>query len=230
MKNIIISICAALILVACGDEKKGSMLVTGEIKGLKKGTLYLQKMRDTLLVSVDSVKLDGISTFSLSDELESPEIYFLNLDNLTEKRITFFGDKGTINILTKLDKFGFNPTIQGQKNQELLNEYKEMITKFRDKNLDFIKAEFETKGDTTKMDSVQKLAANLLRRRYFYTTNFAVKNSDAEVAPYLALTELYDANIKLLDTINNSLTKEVRASKYGKRLKEFIAEIKEKRE
>ncbi len=230
MKNIVISICAALILVACGDEKKGSMLVVGEIKGLKKGTLYLQKMKDTLLVSVDSVSLDGETTFTLSDEIESPEIYFLNLDNFKDKQITFFGDKGTIEIQTKLDKFGFKAVIQGQKNQELLNEYKEMITKFRDKNLDFIKAEFETKGDTTKIDSVQKLANNLLRRRYFYTTNFAVKNSDAEVAPYLALTELYNANIKLLDTINNSLTEEVKASKYGKRLKEFIEEIKNKNE
>ncbi len=230
MKNIYIVALIFLVLGSCTNEKKGSMLVTGEIKGLKKGTLYLQKMKDTLLVSVDSVNLDGMTTFSLSDEIESPEIYFLTLDNAKEKQIAFFGDKGTIDIQTKLDKFGFKATVQGQRNQELLNEYKEMITKFRDKNLDFIKAEFETKGDTTKMDSVQKLANNLLRRRYFYTTNFAVKNSDAEVAPYLALTELYNANIKLLDTINNSLTEEIKASKYGKRLQEFIEEIKEKRE
>ncbi len=226
MKKIIISLCASLMFMACGEDKKGSMLVTGEIKGLKKGTLYLQKMKDTLLISVDSVTLDGAETFSLSDELESPEIYFLSLDNAKDKQIAFFGDKGTIQIQTRLDKFDFKAVVQGKKNQKLLNEYKEMITKFRDKNLDFIKAEFETKGDTAKMDSVQKLANNLLRRRYFYTTNFAVKNSDAEIAPYLALTELYDANIRLLDTINNSLTKEVKASKYGLRLEEYITEIK----
>ncbi len=228
MKNIFIVVLVFLVLSSCSNEKKGSMLVTGEIKGLKKGTLYLKKMKDTLLVSVDSVSLDGVETFSLSDEIESPEVYFLILDNTKDKQIAFFGDKGTIQINTKLDKFGFKATIQGQRNQQLLDEYKEMITKFRDKNLDFIKAEFETKGDTTKTDSIQKLSTSLLRRRYFYTTNFAVKNGDAEVAPYLALTELYDANISLLDTINNSLTKEVKASKYGQRLKEYIEEIKNK--
>ena len=217
-----------LVLSSCSNEKKGSMLVTGEIKGLKKGTLYLQKMKDTLLVSVDSMNLDGVEAFSLSDEIESPEIYYLTLDNRKDKQIAFFGDKGTIQIQTKLDKFIVKATIEGQRNQQLLEEYNKMIMKFRDKNLDFIKAEFESKGDTLKTDSILKLSSSLLRRRYFYTTNFAVKNGDAEVAPYLALTELYDANLNLLDTINNSLTKDVQASKYGKKLKEFITEIKSK--
>ena len=47
------------------------------------------------------------------------------------------------------------------------------------------------------------------------------------VAPYLALTEIYDAKINLLDTINNSLTPEIKASKYGKKLQEFIDKVKD---
>jgi len=57
-------------------------------------------------------------------------------------------------------------------------------------------------------------------------TNFAVKNSNYEVAPYVALTELVNANIKLLDTVNNSMSPEVRASKYGQQLVQFVEEIK----
>jgi len=228
MKNLYFALVIVIILVSCTKESKGSMLVTGEVIGLKKGTLYLQKMKDTLLVAVDSVTLDGVSTFSLSDALESPEIYYLTLDNIKEKQLAFFGDKGTITINTKLDKFIFAASIKGLKNQELLEQYNEMMRKFKNKNLDLIKAEFDTKEDSLKTDSIRKVSNNLIKRRYYYTTNFAVNNSDAEIAPYLALTELYNANLTLLDTINNSLTKDVKASKYGKKLEAYITEIKSK--
>ena len=68
----------------------------------------------------------------------------------------------------------------------------------------------------------------MIKRKYYYTTNFAVNHPDNEIAPYLALTELYDANITLLDTINNSLSKKVKQSTYGKKLEKFIADIKSK--
>jgi len=53
-------------------------------------------------------------------------------------------------------------------------------------------------------------------------------NSGSEAAPYIALTELYDANIKLLDTINKSLSEKVKNSTYGKRLDAYITEIQNK--
>jgi len=54
--------------------------------------------------------------------------------------------------------------------------------------------------------------------------NFALNNKDYEVAPYLAVSEIFDANIKYLDTIQKSLSPEVRDSKYGKSLTDFIKE------
>ena len=230
MKKIFLSLLTFLILASCTKDTKGSMLVTGKVKGLKKGTLYLQKMSDTLIVTVDSIALDGVNVFSLSDELESPEVYFLSLGSNADNRIPFFGDKGTIEINTKVDKFVYGALVKGLKNQGLLDEYNAMKSKFSNKNLDLIKAEFDAKKvkNTVKMDSVQNLIENLTKSRYRYTVNFAINNGDAEVAPYLALTELYNANVVWLDSLNNSLSKDVSASKYGKKLKEFIADIKSK--
>ena len=57
--------------------------------------------------------------------------------------------------------------------------------------------------------------ANLLNRRYLYTINFAVQNPDQNIAPYLAVTQVFDANLILLDSIADKLTDEVKASKYG---------------
>ena len=59
-----------------------------------------------------------------------------------------------------------------------------------------------------------------------YTTNFAVNNADFEVAPYLALAEIPDINLKYLDTIQKSLSPKVAKSTYGKKLDVLIKERK----
>ena len=112
MKKIIILIAVTILMTACSSKKEGNMIVKGQIKGLKKGTLYLQKMKDTLLVSVDSIDLLGNDKFILTDDVTSPELYYLTFDgNTTNKRILFFGEKGIITINDKVTQFGFNPKI-----------------------------------------------------------------------------------------------------------------------
>jgi hypothetical protein len=59
-----------------------------------------------------------------------------------------------------------------------------------------------------------------------YATNFAINNKNFEVAPYIALSEIYDINIKYLDTIQKSMSPKVAKSLYGKKLTEYIASIK----
>ena len=228
MKKIISSFIIISLLISCGTDKKGNMTVNGTINGLKKGTVYLQKYKDTLLVSVDSVKLNGENNFTLVDNIESPEIYYVALDKSADKKISFFGEKGVITINSKLDKFATSAKIVGSKNQTLLEEHEAMAKKFSGKQLDFIKEKFEAQkaGDTDLVSKLENDEKSLIKRKYYFSTNFAVNNGEFEVAPYIALTELYYANIKLLDTVNNSLSKKVKASKYGLELKEFIEGIK----
>ncbi|PCH49092.1 MAG: hypothetical protein COC22_07185 [Flavobacteriaceae bacterium] len=228
MKKIISLIAFISILISCNNTKSGSMIVKGNIDGLKKGTLYLQKFKDTLLVSVDSIYLNGKSDFTFADEVETPEIYYIVLDKKLDEKILFFGEKGEINITSKLSKFATSAKITGSKNQTLLEEHKAMVKKFRGKQLDLIKEKFEAQkiGDTALVSKIEKQEKSLIKRKYYYSTNFAVNNAKFEVAPYIALTELYYANIKLLDTVNNSLSKKVKASKYGLELNNFIAGIK----
>lgn len=228
MKKIIGFFAVVAILISCDKNEQGNMVVKVTIDGLKKGTLYLQKVKDTVLVSVDSVQLDGKTNILLSDNIESPEIYFLALDKIAGERISFFGEKGEITISAKLAKFATSAKITGSVNQDLLEEHKAMAQKFNGKKLDFVVEKFNAFkiNDTALSSKIAKEESRLIRRKYYYTTNFAVIHAENEVAPYLALTELYDANIRLLDTINNSLSKEVKASKYGKELDKFIKEVR----
>ncbi len=231
MKKLLAIFVLVIIAIACSSKKEGNMIVKGQIKGLKKGTLYLQKMNDTLLVSVDSMALLGSDKFTLTDNVDTPVMYYLTFDgNTKDKHLMFFGEKGEITINDGVENFGFNPEIKGSKNQEVMDKFREIDGRFRDQRLDFIAKDFEVRK--TKNDSlIKQLEADykkMMRRRFLFTTNFAIANANSEAAPYIALSELFDANIQLLDTINNSLTDKVKASDYGKRLQKFVSNIKAK--
>ncbi|WGH76811.1 DUF4369 domain-containing protein [Tenacibaculum tangerinum] len=233
MKKIIALFAIALIAVACSSKKEGNMIVKGQIKGLKKGTLYLQKMKDTLLVPVDSMSLLADDKFILTDNVESPVMYYLTFDgNTTDKHIMFFGEEGKITINDNVEEFGFKPEIIGSKNQEVIDNYRKINKKFTDQRLDFIKKVVEARQaqDEELLKELEADYNKMIRRRFLFSANFAITNADSEAAPYIALSELYDANIKLLDTINNSLTPKVKNSEYGKRLQKFVDEIKAKEE
>ncbi|WP_165732615.1 DUF4369 domain-containing protein [Polaribacter sp. 20A6] len=231
MKKIITLLVLSILITACSSKKEGNMTVQGQIKGLKKGTLYLQKMKDTLLVSVDSVKLLGSDKFTLTDNVESPVLYYLTFDgNTSNKRILFFGEKGIITINDNVENFGYTPEIMGSKNQEILEKFNKVKSKFQEQRLEFIKKDFDAKkaNDQELITQLEKDYQNLVKRRVLYTTNFALTNADLEVAPYIGLTEMYDASLKMLDTVNNSLSDNVKNSDYGKRFQEYLNSIKEK--
>ena len=173
----------------------------------------------------------GDGNFTLTDNVDSPVMYYLTFDgNATDKRILFFGNKGTITINDHIDTFGFSPEITGSKNQLVLNDYMNINNQFKNQRLEFIKKEFEAvrSKDTDLIEKVKNDFNRMIRRKYLYTTNFALNNGDSEAAAYIALTELYDANIKLLDTVNSSLSTEVKKSIYGKRLDSYIKGIKDR--
>ena len=229
MKKIIAVIAFSILVFACSSKKEGNMLVQGQIKGLKKGTLYLQKMQDTVLVSIDSIALLGTDTFTLTDNVTSPVLYYLTFDgNTTDKRILFFGEQGTITINDNVVNFGFEPLISGSKNQEILDKYSIVKRKFQNQRLDFIKKDFEAKktNDKALISQLEKNYLKLTKRRILYTTNFAISNADSEAAAYIGLTEMYDASLKMLDTVNNSLTEKVKSSIYGKRFQKYVSDIK----
>lgn len=233
MKKTIIAFVTLIILSSCGkNESKTNLHLTGTIKGLKKGTLYIQKIKDTSLVALDTIIIDGDSKFESDLNITSPEMLYLFLDrgvsNSLDNNISFFAEPGNINIDTNLDSYIGNAKITGSKNQDKYEEYKKINTRFRDENLDIIEAKFKAaKNNNQKaIDSLNTLADNNTKRKYLFATNFAINNKDYEIAPYIALSDIYDINIKYLDTIQKSMTPKVAQSLYGKKLTEYVAKIK----
>ncbi len=221
-----------LIGIAACSTKESNLVVSGNIEGLKKGKLYLQKIEDTLVVDLDSMIIDGDSNFSLETFIEDPQLLFLYLDKVDnsayDDRLEFFADKGEVKIETTLKNFE-GAKVTSSRNQEKLEEYRKIQQRFNSSNLDLIKESFDAEqaGDEEKLLEIDERYEKLLKRKYLYTVNFAINNKDLEIAPYLALSEVFDANIKYLDTIYTSLDKRVKKSQYGKDLKEFLKERRE---
>src|SRR5690606_4120144 len=140
--------------------------------------------------------------FELHSSIESPEMFYLYLDKNSSEddRIAFFADKGITEINTSMKRFVYDAKINGSEQQKVWEKYKLMAAKFNEKNLDLIKEDLESQqaGDTSKINKIQKDYESNLKRRYLYTVNFAINNKDSEVAPYLALTEIYNAKIHFL--------------------------------
>ena len=232
MKKYIWFTLLVLLMAGCGDgEDNYKMIVTGNVKGLKKGTLYLQYVPDSSLINIDSVEVLGDGRFRFETILESPEIYYLYLDkkdnNEFNDRITFFGEPGTITINTTWNTFETKASIEGSVTQEKLEEYNEIMNKFHNQSLELMRAAADPniQSDSTALDSIQKLSDKVIFRGYLYTLNFALNNSDSYLAPYLALTNATNANPIYLDSIYNGLDKEVAASKYGIKLKEYLENV-----
>lgn len=233
MQKIIIALLALVVISSCSEKKSDKNLqITGNIKGLKKGTLYIQRIKDTTLVAIDTIQIDGDSHFTSEMNIDSPEMLYLFLDrgvsNSVDNNLPFFVEPGKINIESSLEFFTADAKITGSKNQELYDEYKKVVSRYVDENLELVKKRFTAfkNKNTTELAKIQAEQDNILKRKYLYTTNFAVNNASHAVAPYVAVAEIYDINLKYLDTIQKSLTPEISKSIYGKQLKQLIEERK----
>ncbi|MDP5229334.1 MAG: DUF4369 domain-containing protein [Cellulophaga sp.] len=235
MKKIILLSLIGLFVASCATDDKNTMVVNGSIKGLKKGTLYLQQLQDSTLSNLDSLEVNGNGDFSFSTVLENPDIFYLYLvkndNNDINDRITFFGEPGIITINTSWNLFENKAEVSGSKSNEILQQYKKGMSRYNAKDLELLQARFNPKyaNDSLAIDSLLKLGDKNLYRSYAFGLNFALNNKDSYVAPYIAVNEVAESNVKYLDSIYKMLTPEVAESKYGKQLKLHIEEVKKKK-
>lgn len=228
-KFILLSAC--LILGGCATETgENTLRVQGDVKGLKKGVLYLQQVVDSTLVTLDSVQMQGSGEFVLEASIEDPDLFYLYLskadNNNVNDRIIFFAEPGEVRIDTRWNAFDSEAEITGSKTQQLYEEYRNAQSRFNVRQLELsqtISALDST--ESVRLDSLQTASERLALRSYLYALNFALNNSDSYLAPFIAVNEVGDASPRYLDSIYRELPAEIAASKYGK----LLAELAQKR-
>ena len=227
MKIFFWTVSLFFILLSC-TTPENQMDLSVHVNGLKKGTLLLQKIEDSKLITVDSIIINGKDAFNFSEQIESPEIYYLHvkINNgvLQDDRIAFFAEPKQMTITTTLKNFAVKALITGSENQNKLIEYNKIIERYNFKNLELIEKSFEAnqKGNDSIASSYIASQKSLLSRKYLATINFALNNSNYEIAPYLMISQVKDSKVKYHDTVYKSLHKNIKDSKYGKALESLI--------
>ena len=227
--KVILLILTTIFVMSCNDTSNDNFVLNGYVKGLKKGTVYLQKDGKRTIINLDSVVVNGESNFTLSTNINEPILLYLKLQKKdgNDHYIPFFANKGITEINTSLKTFT-NAEIKGSKQQQTLKEYLDLMADFRKENLNLIEANFEASKakDSLAVDSIAKRSNRLIKLKYASTINFALKNNNSEVAPYLALYEIPNASPKFLDSIYKNLSPDIKTSLYGKRLGNALADFK----
>ena len=201
------------------------MTVKVKVENFKKGNVYLQKISDSALINVDSIFVKKNESIILKYNIDSPELFYLNLDvSDIDNRIEFFGEKGEINIDTSLEKFNSDFKISGSSIDSLYRDYLSVIKKFNNQKLDLIQLSFNL--TKTELDDslikVQNQIKSLDKRQYLYNLNYTVSNGNNFISPLVAINEFSEAGKIVLDTIKNSMSKQVLESKYGKIFSDIV--------
>ena len=201
------------------------MTVKVKVENFKKGNVYLQKISDSALINVDSIFVKKNESIILKYNIDSPELFYLNLDvSDIDNRIEFFGEKGEINIDTSLEKFNSDFKISGSSIDSIYRDYLSVIKKFNNQKLDLIQLSFNL--TKTELDDslikVQNQIKSLNKRQYLYNLNYTVSNGNSFVSPLIAINEFSESGKIVLDTIKNSMSKQVLESKYGKIFSDIV--------
>lgn len=201
------------------------MTVNVKVENFKKGNVYLQKISDSALINVDSIFVKKNESIILKYNIASPELFYLNLDvSNIENRIEFFGEKGEINIDTSLEKFNSDFKISGSSIDSIYRDYLSVIKKFNNQKLDLIQLSFNlTKTELNdSLIKVQNQIKSLNKRQYLYNLNYTVSNGNSFISPLIAINEFSESGKIVLDTIKNSMSKQVLESKYGKIFSDIV--------
>ena len=209
-----------LLFLKCTNDINKNLNISGSVKGLRKGKLYLQKyINDTTLIIIDSLKIEGVETFEFNDSLSEAQFYFLTLKkdetDTTLQKIPFFAEEGKIEINTRLNTFLSSAKVEGSENQILWDEYLMIMRKFNNQNIELVKNYLEKKGELYNK-YLEK------RKKILFSLNFAMNNSDKEISAYIGLYELNNISKKYLDSLYSKLNKEIKSSFYGKKLKKKL--------
>lgn len=218
-------------LSSCNSNLEGVATIKGNVEGLKKGTIYLQKFDEQgNTFNLDSVIANGKGTFAFEVALQSPEILSLYLDkkdgNEFGNRILFFAEPQSMTINTHNETFDLTAKIEGSETHKYLEEYNQTLRRFGTRNTELLAEQIQAlKSNNLKLaDSISNISNKNKARQYLFAINYALNHKNSYIAPYIALTQSEGIQPKYLDSIYNSLSKEVSDSKYGKQLKELIEE------
>ena len=233
MKKILLLATVTLALYSCSKVADGEYLITGKVKGMKTGLVFLQKEGPDgmSLVNVDTVKIVD-EKFEIKGKVDEPGISVLEIQKVNGK-VPFILEHGEITV--DVDKDSINKSkIAGTYSNDEFAKFNEESGKIR-KRIQKSVMDFQMKNmaamnearknnDTVAMNSLRKQYDVLQKDMTDYTFNYPKTHPKSFIS--VLITQAMFSNPKFkakdIEAVFNSLDATLQKTKPGKKIKENL--------
>ncbi len=214
-----------LILASCNGRKESQYVVSGTMKGVDTGMIYLQKMDSVSWVNVDSAVLKK-SEFEFKGSVVVPEKYKLVVKG-QHFSFPFFLENSDIKLVVHADSTG-KIEVTGSATQDLFNQFVAKSDSMQEKMkiLDQEYSKADSTGDTALVKKLEAQFDAIDRDIKDMIVNFAKAHGKSVVSPYLILQNSYRFELPELESIAVSFDTNINASMYAQAVKKRIGILK----
>ncbi|WP_264522187.1 DUF4369 domain-containing protein [Flavobacterium sp. N1994] len=238
MKKILLIVAVAVALYSCNRLAEGEYVITGNVKGIKTGLVFLEKQNPMGMgaQAIDTVKIvDG--KFEIKGKTTEPEIHFIQIDKVNGK-VPFILEGGEIEITVDKDSL-FKSKLSGTYSNDEFNTFntesnkiqkrmQKQVMDFQMKNMAAMN-EAQQKNDTVTMNSIRKQYDLLQKDITDYTFGYPKTHPKSYIS--VLITQMMINNPKYskdAEGIYNSLDESLKKTKPGKAIKQSLADLKKK--
>lgn len=238
MKKIFFLVAAATVFYSCKNLGEGEYEITGTVKGMKTGLVYLEKQNPMGMggAAIDTVKIvDG--KFEIKGKTTEPEIHFLQIDKVNGK-VPFILEGGEIEITVDKDSL-FKSKLKGTYSNEEFSKFNDESTKIQKKLqksvMDFqmknmaVMNEAQQKGDTATMNKLRKEYDQIQKPITDYTFEYPKTHPKSFIS--VLILQMMSTNPKYakdIEPLYNSLDASLKKTKPAKSIKTNIDALKKK--
>lgn len=238
MKKILLLVAVAVALYSCKKLGEGEYEITGTVKGMKTGLVYLEK-QDPMGMgakAIDTVKIvDG--KFEIKGKTNEPEIHFIQIDKVNGK-VPFILEGGEIAITVDKDSL-YKSKLAGTYNNDEFSKFNEETGKiqkklqkeamaFQMKNM-AVMNEAQQKNDTVTMNRIRKEYEVIQKPMTDYTFGYPKTHPKSFIS--VLITQMMLNNPKYANDIEglyNSFDASLKKTKPAKAIKDHIDASKKK--
>lgn len=238
MKKILLLVAVAVVLFSCKNLGEGEYEITGNVKGMKTGLVFLEKQNPMGMgaLAIDTVKIvDG--KFEIKGKTAEPEIHFIQIDKVNGK-VPFILEGGEIAITVDKDSV-FKSKSTGTYSNDEFTKFNEESTKIQ-KRMQKSVMDFQTKNMAVMNEAQQNkdtVAINRLRAEYDviqkpitdYTFGYPKTHPKSFIS--VLILQMMANNPKFakeIDGIYNSFDESLKKTKPGKAIKTNLDNLKKK--
>ena len=220
MRKLFFGLLAITVIASCTSQKSDEFIIQGKVHGEKVDKVYLQKINDGNLESIDSAVVEN-GAFKFTGSITTPDLYYIGLDE--NRFISFFNEPSKIKVDFHTDSLA-NPHVTGSTSDTDYRDYITMVEKQRSVQVGLYTAynEASRNADSIKMQELDKEFEASEAAQKVEIVNFIKANSKSFVAPYVALRSAYLMDLKEMEEVYASFGKDVAASNFATLLNERI--------